>query len=73
MKLYVRILLMVLCAALLAGMPLFLSSPALLQEAETEIVYDEDEEEESLDFGRIFLMVTKYIFGSYLRRKKIFV
>ena len=48
MKLYARIAVAVLCAALILGIPFFLSSPKLLSDAESDI-FSEDYEEDSLD------------------------
>ena len=53
MKLSVRIVLAVLCAALIVSMPFFLSSPNLLSEAEMDIQMGGEEDDNSLDFGRI--------------------
>lgn len=48
-----------LCAAMIAGMPFFLSSPCMLQEVQDEILYaEEDGEEEdydTVDFSRLFV------------------
>ena len=54
MKLYTRIAIAALCAALVLGIPFFLSSPKLLSEAESDLFY-EDDEDEALDFGRLLL------------------
>ena len=56
MKTPLRILVAVLCAALIACMPFILSSPSLLNDAQEAYLEDrEDEEEgEELDFGRLF-------------------
>ena len=53
MKWYARIAVAVLCAALILGIPFFLSSPKLLSDAESDI-FSEDYEEDSLDFGWLF-------------------
>lgn len=55
MKLPVRILLALLCAALIAGMPLYLSSPAILFDAEMSFYEEDGDAEEPLDFSRLFL------------------
>ena len=55
MKLTVRILCALLCAAFIVGIPFFLSSPPMLQEARDLLNEEsEDDDEEDLDFGRIF-------------------
>ena len=54
MKLYIRVALVLLCAALIVSMPFFLSSPALLQEAESGILYGDDEGS-AMDFGRLLV------------------
>ncbi len=56
MKLPMRVLLIVLCAALIVGMPFFISSPSVLQEAQEIWQNDSEdgEEGETLDFGRLF-------------------
>jgi len=56
MKTWLRILCVVLCAAFICGMPFFLSSPVMVQEAKDELLKDGDDEDEgeSLDFGRLF-------------------
>ena len=59
MKTVLRILCAVLCAALLIGMPFFLSAPTLLEEAEERIFSGEEddeggEEDDVVDFGRLF-------------------
>ncbi len=56
MKLPVRIFLALMCAALIVSMPFFLSSPTMLYEAQEMMMEEneEGEEEESLDFGRLF-------------------
>lgn len=56
MKTPLRILVAVLCAALIVCMPFILSSPSLLNDAQEAYLEDrEDEEEgEELDFGRLF-------------------
>ena len=53
MKLYVRIVLALLCAAMILSMPFFLSSPMLLRDAENEILFGEEDEDTVLDFGKI--------------------
>ena len=57
MKLPVRIILIALCAVIIAGMPFFISSPSLLHEAaeEWQDNGDGDDEGIALDFGKIFL------------------
>ncbi len=52
MKLPIRILLVVLCAALILTMPFAVSSPVLLDEARLQMEEGGDEEGEELDFGR---------------------
>lgn len=56
MKLFVRILLSILCTALIVSMPFLLSSPAVLQEAAETWYSDTEDDEvgEELDFGRLF-------------------
>ena len=54
MKTPVRILLILLCAALLMALPFTVSSPNMLNDVKTELV-NEDDDEEEIDFGRIFL------------------
>ena len=60
MKLPVRILLSVLCAALIICMPFVISSPSILpvQEETTLNDIEDDDEGEELDFGRIFISVS---------------
>jgi len=55
MKTWLRILCALLCAALICGMPFYLSSPVMLQEAKDTLVNENEEEDEgeSLDFGRL--------------------
>ena len=57
MKLPVRIILIALCAVIIAGMPFFISSPSLLHEAaeEWQDNGDGDDEGIALDFGKSFL------------------
>ena len=57
MKLPVRILLGLLCAALIISMPFFLSSPSMLSEAREALTDSQEEEDDGvdLDFGRLFL------------------
>ena len=52
MKTPVRILIAVLCAAVIVSMPFILSAPFLLTEAQIDL-FSEPEDEEDLDFGRI--------------------
>ena len=52
MKLPVRILLVLLCAALILAMPFVLSSPNMLNDIKMELMNDGEEE---IDFGRLFL------------------
>ena len=56
MKLPVRIILVLLCAALIVSMPFFLSSPDILPEAINELEDDTTEEDDGkvLDFGKLF-------------------
>ncbi len=59
MKTVLRFLSALLCALLIAGMPFFLSSPSMLQEAQDEILYIDDdyedgEEYDTVDFSRLF-------------------
>ena len=51
MKLPVRILLVLLCAALILAMPFVLSSPNMLNDIKMELMNDGEEE---IDFGRLF-------------------
>ena len=58
MKITLRILFALLCTAFIVSMPFFLSSPALLQEAQEEILFSEDggedeDEYDTVDFSRI--------------------
>ncbi len=52
MKLSMRILLILLCAALIVSIPFFVSAPNMLSSIKTELMYENDEEEE-IDFGRL--------------------
>ena len=52
MKLPVRILLAVLCAAVILTMPFVISSPNMLNDIKMELMNDDEEE---IDFGRLFL------------------
>ena len=54
MKMPVRILLILLCAALILALPFTVSSPNMLNDVKMELMNDEDDGEE-IDFGRIFL------------------
>ena len=59
MKTVLKILIAILCASAIAGMPFFLSAPNMLQEAQDKILYedewDEDGEEyDTVDFSRLF-------------------
>lgn len=56
MKMPIRIIIAVFCAALILCMPFFLSSPRMLSEARETYLYSEDEDEgedESMSFGRL--------------------
>ena len=57
MKTLLRILLSLLCAAIVLSMPFFLSSPNMLGEVKASMMEDSDEEEdeegEEIDFGRL--------------------
>ena len=57
MKLSVRLIVVLFCAALVISMPFFLSSPSMLSEAR-EALTDSQEEDDGgvdLDFGRLFM------------------
>ena len=56
MKLPVRILLVLLCAALILAMPFVLSSPNMLNDIKMELMNDGEEE---IDFGRLFLSTAR--------------
>ena len=58
MKTPVRILLILLCAALIIALPFTVSSPNMLNDVKTELMNEEDDEEE-IDFGRIFLSAAR--------------
>ena len=55
MKTWLRILCALLCAALICGMPFYLSAPMMIQEAKDTLLNEDEEEDEgeSLDFGRL--------------------
>lgn len=52
MKMPVRILLILLCAAMIIAMPFVVSSPNMLNNVKMELMNEEDDEEE-IDFGRL--------------------
>ncbi len=52
MKMPVRILLVILCAALITALPFMVSSPNMLSSVKTELMNEEGDEEE-IDFGRL--------------------
>lgn len=54
MKTPVRILLIILCAAMIILLPFIVSSPNMLNDVKMELMNDEDDEDE-IDFGRLFL------------------
>ena len=54
MKMPVRILLILLCAALIIALPFTVSSPNMLNDIKMELMNDEGDDEE-IDFGRLFL------------------
>ena len=54
MKMPVRILLILLCAALILALPFTVSSPNMLSNVKMELMNDEDDGDE-IDFGRLFL------------------
>lgn len=56
MKMPVRILLVVLCAALILGMPFAVSSPNMLNDVKMELMNDGEEE---IDFGRLLFSGAK--------------
>ena len=58
MKLPVRILLMILCAAIILAMPFMISSPNMLNDIKMELM-NEGNDEEEVDFGRIFFSSAK--------------
>ncbi len=53
MKMPVRILLILLCAALIIALPFTVSAPNMLSNIKMELMNEEDDEEE-IDFGRLF-------------------
>ena len=55
MKLPVRILLAMLCAAIILAMPFVISSPNMLNDIKMELMNEGEGEEEIVDFGRLFL------------------
>ena len=55
MKMPVRILLAVLCAALIVALPFVVSSPNMLYEVKTELMNEEEDYDDEIDFGRLFL------------------
>ena len=54
MKMPVRILLILLCAALILALPFTVSSPNMLSNIKMELMNEEDDEDE-IDFGRLFI------------------
>ena len=54
MKMPVRILLIILCAAMIIALPFTVSSPNMLNDVKMELMNEEDDEDE-IDFGRLFL------------------
>ena len=58
MKLPVRILLMLLCAALIAALPFTVSSPNMLNDIKMELMNDEGDEED-IDFGRLLFSTAR--------------
>ena len=54
MKMPVRILLILLCAALIIALPFTVSSPNMLNDVKMELMNEEDDEDE-IDFGRLIL------------------
>ena len=54
MKLPVRILLIVLCAAMIASLPFIVSAPNMLNDVKMELMNNEDDEDE-IDFGRLLI------------------
>ena len=59
MKIPVRVLLVLMCAALIVSIPFFLSSPTMLSEAQEELVDNQKDDDDGveLDFGRLFVSV----------------
>ena len=62
MKIFVRILCALLCAAFIVSMPFFISSPVILPEAQEEILFSEEGDEDgddydTVDFSRLFFSV----------------
>lgn len=56
MKLPLRLFLIIICAVMIVCLPFLLTSPSMLHEAEELFLNDVDDEEgETLDFGRVFL------------------
>ena len=53
MKMPVRILLILLCAALIIALPFTVSAPNMLNDVKNELMNEEDDEDE-IDFGRLF-------------------
>ena len=53
MKMPVRILLILLCAALIIALPFTVSAPNMLNDVKMELMNEEDDEEE-IDFGKLF-------------------
>ena len=53
MKMPVRILLIILCAVMIAELPFVISSPNMLNDVKMELMNDENDEDE-IDFGRLF-------------------
>ena len=54
MKLPVRILLILLCAALIIALPFVVSSPNMLNDVKMELM-NEDDDEDEIDFSRLFI------------------
>lgn len=54
MKMPLRILLILLCAALIIALPFTISAPNMLNDVKMELMNEEDEEDE-IDFGRLFV------------------
>ena len=63
MKLPVRVLLVMLCAAVILALPFVVSSPNMLNDVKMELMndgeLDDEEEGEELDFGRLFFSVAR--------------
>lgn len=62
MKIFVRILCALICAAFIVSMPFFISSPVILPEAQEEILFSEEGDEDgddydTVDFSRLFFSV----------------